>query len=259
MPIKTNLTSLEPTRSKMASEIQLPSGGYVSPNSFPNGKITVFPWDAFAEELFIDMAQTGAFREHALFDIVPSICNLKECSLGDFIASEALLIVMISRSLSNRGKLDLVLPCPKCGHVNKMTVAIPDDLRRRGEKPEGYPGTDVVVLKESGDHVRIHPLTVASVKKGIQRDKDEVRKVPHSIYEILHSISAIGDGKDEGTPTDEAEVLAWFRALSPADSAQLRKAIGELTPGVDPVISVKCDKCGHVFNYGLSLETDFFR
>jgi hypothetical protein len=46
MPIKTNMKSLQPRRQVYKRELNLLSKGFSAPKAWPEGKITIYPWDS---------------------------------------------------------------------------------------------------------------------------------------------------------------------------------------------------------------------
>ena len=75
MGIQTNLKSLTPRREAYKREITLVSGGYYAPKSFPDGKVTVYPWDATVDSWFQERMRQPK-REHALWEVTSKVANL---------------------------------------------------------------------------------------------------------------------------------------------------------------------------------------
>ena len=59
MPIKTNLKSMAPRRQQYAKKFKLVSGGYTNRKAWPEGEITVLPWDTDVDEWFVNAQEMG--------------------------------------------------------------------------------------------------------------------------------------------------------------------------------------------------------
>ena len=80
MALNTNLKDRTPRRDKFARKIKLLSGGYSCPEAFPEGMITVYPWD-YQIDTWLQNARRGVGmdNETVLFQLVEKVCNLNGC------------------------------------------------------------------------------------------------------------------------------------------------------------------------------------
>ena len=260
MPIKTNLKDLKPAKDRFSRKIQLLSKGYFAPNAFPDGLITVYPWDTQVGEWFASQARKQGQSANLIYDVIPKIAALGECKLDSFIASEALLVLLVSRSILHNDSVTFEAACPHCGHRQHETIQVPGQLQKQGEKPDGYPGWDEVTLTNSKDVVRLRPYTIGDMRalKTLSNDPAyKANKIPDPVLRLSQVTLTIGGGK----PDSPQELLTWFQALHPGDAEQLLAYFDTMQPTLSTEVPVTCDEpaCGKDFEYRLQMDIDFFR
>ena len=257
VPIKTNLTDLRPSRGRYTRQIKLLSGGQINGDNFPDGMITVFPWDNSVDEWIASRVRKGANKgRNVLFQVLPKICDLNGLPLSKFVSSEVMAVLMVSRSILRNDAISFTWECEECGTSGEQTVKIPGDLQRVGEKNDTWPGYDAITLPDSKDVAKMRPITVGEELAVTDRSEPE-RKATCSdtVARILAGLVAVNDGK----PDSAKEALTWFNALSPADQDYLITEYDKTQPQLGTTIQMKCDSCEHEFNHTLRLDTDFFR
>lgn len=259
MPINTKLKDLTPSRERYMREIQLISRGYYKPTSFPDGKIMVFPWDSIVDHYVANLARNKARSKRLIFDILPKVCNLNGCHPDEFIASEVLLILLVSRSILRQNNVIFETKCPECSYESQETIAIPDGLEKVGEKTNNYTGIDVLVLPESTEEVTVRCLRIRDEVELIERDKTSDKllgiDMPDHVTRVLKAVVEINNSK----PDDTKELVRWFNALPPGDQDYLLREFDKTQPSVSTTIKIKCDSCGAGFEHELKLDDDFFR
>jgi ribosomal protein S27E len=280
MPITTNLTDLTSARARLMKRINLPSGGAAAPRSFPDGELTIYPWDSTIDDVIFQRdalrnkrGNGSSTQDPALFfDLLPSLCNLNGCPIERFFASEVMLVVMVSRALSRNNVVSINVKCPECGKMNNVSVTVPDDLEILGQKQPGYLGYDDIVLPSAKDVVRMRPLTVGDELSIIREDEgDDIplvlpkgaldpRKLGMRMRRAIHAVVAIGASADKlGAPDSAQEVVTYLAALPPTDLEFIYKQSNELSPQLSTRVRIKCEHCGHEYDAYLDLGRDFFR
>jgi hypothetical protein len=254
MAIRTNLKSLTPRREAYKREITLVSGGFYNPQAFPGGKVTVYPWDSTIDAWFQERLRQ-AKREYALWEVTEKVANLNGAKFRDMPVGDILTILMVSRAILSDCVVSYNAVCPECQMNHADSVAIPDELVPVGKKGADFTGVDSVTLPDSNDVVELRVLTVGDEMAIAERSQDDRAVIPDSLATILFSIATVGGGR----PDNKEEAIAWYNALSPKDAERLRAKRIENTPQLDPDLTIKCDRCGHVFTYRLELQRDFFR
>lgn len=258
MPIKTKLSNLQPARERLKAEIRLLSGGYSDRSLFPNGKVTVIPWDTEISEWFINLNQENPSGVTLTTELVAKLTSHKPKEVGKFLASEVTLLMLVSRSLITEHYLSYRSQCPHCRmHQAETRILVPDHLEKVGEKPDDYPGYDVITLPISGDEVHIRPLTLDDEKAIEDRSPAQSAAISVPRARVITSIVSVGGG----TPTDAVEIDTYLRALNPQDVEFIQESIDELTPHVNTRLKHICDnpKCTRSFDHELSLDPNFFR
>lgn len=254
MAIITNMKNLQPRRQVYKREIKLLSRGFSAPTAWPDGKITVFPWDSDVDAFI--MEKTKSESGNLLFDILEKVCNLNGASVDDFVWGEVNAVLLLSRALQFNGVVDYKSQCPFCHDVASETITIPDELAPSGEKQPGYPGWDEITLPECLDVVRIRPLLVRDQKKIENRGKDNLwANFTERHLQILLPIMSVNGG----APDNIEEVANWYNALSPEDARFLEEKEVELAPHLNNKIPHKCGKCQQHFDHILTFDQKFFR
>jgi hypothetical protein len=254
MPIKTNMKSLQPRRQAFKREIQLLSKGFSAPEAWPEGKITVFPWDSDVDAYLMEKVNKGG-RGNLLYGILEKVCNLNGASVDKFVFSEINGILLFSRALRFNGPVEYDSHCPHCHSTDKESIKIPEELSPIGEKEVGYKGMDSITLPGCKDVITLRPLLVADQKKIEDRAKNEWKSVPERVAQIVYPIVDINGGR----PDTIEELITYYEALSPDDCIYLEEQEIALTPHLDTKIPHKCKECGKDFYHTLMFDQEFFR
>lgn len=253
--IKSNVKKSD--RTKWQKQIRLLSGGYTNPAVFPEGKATIKPWDNTVDEWALknqSLDQTSLMVEATkrVLD-VPADFDVTTMLYGDVST-----ILLVSRGLRVNCDYPIVPTCPECKHKHSTEhVRIPEDLRRIGEKPDGYPGYDDIVLPESKDQVQLRPLSVKDILTIEARDKAAQSVISTEVANTIWGVISVGGHENKPSSIDETH--AWFRSLGPVDSMALVVARDDLDPHLSPSVDFQCDQCGADFSVTLTFNNNFFR
>ena len=254
MAIRTKLKDFTPTKDKFKREITLLSRGFYCGSSFPNGKITVYPWDSAVDEWIVKLesGSTASFLAKA----TEKLANLNGCPVGNMTVGDANSVLLVARSMQNNCVYSTTPVCPECRYVHKEeSIRIPDDLKKVGEKSADWTGTDLFILYDCGDDIVIHPLLIRDLEFIDSRDHVSQAMISNRVATLLRSIVSIGGGQ----PDTLEELNNWYSALSPSDQVQLKTSIDELTPHLDTAIDFTCDACRKPFSIKIDLNKEFFR
>ena len=261
MAIRTNLVSMVPRKEKFKKVIQLLSRGAGNPTAWPEGKLTIFPWDSSVDDFILNAARKGGGR-NILFDVMERICDLNGASLDDFYSDEVNTVLLVSRSLANDGVILYKSTClnPACGVVSDEQIKVPDELEPVAEKAENWPGFDVIKLPVCGDCVQIRPLQIRDEKILLARKADKKAAVSDTVLRIVMHVQAVGTDKDSmGKPETLEELVTWYSALHPKDSKYLDEQERAHSPHLNTAIPHQCETCGKEFAHTLTFDQDFFR
>lgn len=254
MAIKTNMKSLQPRKQAYKREVTLLSKGFSNPQAWPEGKITVYPWDSDVDAYLLEQSKGG--EGNLLYGILEKVCSLNGASVDQFVFSEINSILLLSRAIQFDGVIEYESICPFCKATDREVIQIPHELAPVGEKAVGYKGTDNITLPECNDVVTLRPLLVRDHKKIEERTKDsDWAKFSERHLQIYLGIVAVNDGQ----PDTIEEVAQWYAALSPADARFLEEQQVLLSPRLDNRIPHKCKKCERKFFHTLSFDQEFFR
>lgn len=256
MAIKTNLKTMTPRRQAYKQKITLPSHGYSNPTAWPNGEITVYPWDSDIDEYLLTLSRQSGPKHLMLFQLVEKLCDLNGGSIGDFVAEETNIVLLVARSLSQDGTITYMAKCPQCHHTTPEQIRVPDELAKHGEKSLEYPGYDEITLPVCGDILRIRPLLVQDEKMVLNREEPERKTIPDNCMRNLLRIVTIND-----TTADTVfELKAWLEALSPKDIKFFSDKAQEYGPRLNTAIPHVCeiDYCRFEFKKVLTFEQEFF-
>lgn len=254
MAIKTNMKQMVPRREAFKREIRLLSGGFVNRNAFPQGKITVFPWDSRIDEWLTQQTRAEGLQT-ALFDLVEKVTDLHGCAPEDFLVADVNTVLLVSRAQRYNGEVAYMSKCPSCGRSDSETIKVPDELEKVNEKPDSYPGWDEIVLPDCKDALRIRFLQIKDELAVTRRNDADKAKVPDRIARIIRSIVTVN-----GTEADEpSELVEYYECLSPKDATYLEEALDALEPKLSTVIWHQCKGCSSRFKHELVIDQQFFR
>jgi len=254
MPFQSKLKDLRPRRLQFQKRITLLSHGFTKPDSFPNGEITVFPWDTDVDDWLFERMKKGD-QHMVMYDMAAKVCDLNGCPLDNFIVGDISTVLLVSRSLRYNSVIEYDAECPHCSFKSFESIRVPDELGRIGEKSADYPGFDEITLPDCQDVVRIRPLRVRDERNISDRDEASRAMMTDHVARILTGIVTI----NEGTPSALEEVLRWWQAISPRDCAFLESEQKRLSPVLDSDIPHVCDRCSKKFVHTIEFSKDFFR
>jgi len=257
MAINTKMKDLRPSKERYAKKIRLLSGGKINGEAFPDGALTVFPWDNGVDDWIQTRLSKGALRGRTiLFSVLPRVCNLGTCPLEKFVASEVMGVLMIARSILRNDTVIFETECPQCNHKAENKIKVPEQLERIGEKKADWPGYDVILLPDCGDEVKVRPITVGEELAVIDRTETQRNQTCSDVVaRIIAGIVSINESK----PDNAKEAITWFQALPPIDADYLINEFDKAQPQLSNVVHVQCDECGRSFDHSLRLNEDFFR
>lgn len=254
MAFQSKLKSLVPRRTQFQTKIKMLSGGYAKPDAFPNGEITIYPWDTNIDDWLADRLKKGE-QSMVLYDLCAKLCDLGTCPLDNFVIGDVNTVLLVARSLRYASRVEYEARCPACNNRELESIRVPDELGRIGEKTQDYPGFDEITLPDCQDVIRVRPLTVHDERVINQRDDVSKALMTDHIMHILIPIVSINDGK----PDSWEQALQWFNAISPQDAAYLEAQENQLYPHLDTDIPHRCDKCSTEFRHTLDFSQEFFR
>ena len=257
MPIKTNLKSLTPRRQAFKKAIMLPSHGFSNPTAWPDGQITVYPWDSSVDDFLLEANRKSSARQNVLFELVGKLCDLNGGQLDDFVADETNIILLVSRALAQDNTITYTSVCPYCNAKEQERVKVPDELEKVSEKKPGYPGFDLITLPECKDVVKVRPLLIKDERIIMERPALERTKISDNTLRNLMRVVTINDS----TADKLAELQEWYEALPPKDARYLEEQSRELSPHLNTVLVHTCAKqdCNREFRHNLTFDQDFFR
>lgn len=256
MAFTSKMANLTPCRLQLQEKIALLSGGYVKPDAFPNGEITVYPWDSTTDDWLAERMRKGD-KNTVLFDMCERLCNLNGCPLDSFLVGDVYTVIFVSRAMRYGGEVEFEYTCPNpaCGYTARDTLKIPQQLGRVGEKSAAYPGYDTITLPICGDVVQIRPLQVKDEKLILGRDELSAQLMTERVMRILMPVVSINEGK----PDAWEDIVRWYHALHPSDAETLDTKEKENSPHLDTDIPYLCDRCQRKFKHSLDFSTEFFR
>lgn len=257
MPLNTKINTSTPAREKFKTEETLLSHGYACPEAFPDGKITIYPWDNSVDEWVRRNGKKTQTPRMFVLELFKRLCDLKMCPYEKFVLGDVSTVILVSRSLRHNNKVVYRPTCPLCAVENQEEmIEVPNELKRIGEKTADYPGFDVVTLPICTDEVKLRPLIVNDEIILENRSKEQKQKVSEEMAHILAPVMDVGGG----TPDSLEELLKWYNALHPEDQSYLEDAIDNLAPHLSPNVDHVCDNCGKQFIFTLPLQDkEFFR
>jgi predicted Zn-ribbon and HTH transcriptional regulator len=255
--LKTNVTDKRPRREKFKVQIKLPSGGFANRTAFPDGMITVYPWDSLIDAWLTEATQKAeaSDRPLILYRLMEKVCNLNGCKLEDFVLGDVNAVLLTARSIQNSNTVEYVAVCNNCGAEETERVKVPDELALIGGKDQSYTGSDSFTLPECKDVVEVRPLCIRDEIAITTRTPENKKLVSDFIAHTIASVVSVNSTQ----PDRIEELVEWFMSLSPADAAFLEEQQDKLSPHLSQELPQKCEQCGNVFPFRLVLNEEFFR
>lgn len=252
MAIKSKMTDLTPGRQKYKQRIKLISGGYAAPAAFPNGEITVYPWDSSVDRWLAERAR----GPESVYDLVPQLADLNGCPLDKFVLGDVSTILLVSRAIARQNIIEVRPICPHCRKSQGMDkVNVPDELEKLGEKQADFCGWDQIVLPVCGDEVKIRPLIVGDERGIVARSENQKRDVSDILARTLAAVVSINDT----TPDNLTELVQWWMALHARDQEFIASEEDRLYPHLNTDLAYTCDGCAKDFKHRMALDQEFFR
>lgn len=261
MSIKSNLKTIVPARERFKVEITLLSHGYYAPEIFPDGKITIYPWDYMVDDWVIREGKRLTGRK-IMWALAAKLANLKGFPVENLAVGDQSTILLVARAIRCNNIVRYAPQCSFCGAVNaEDEIKVPNDLAKKGEKTSDFPGHIDITLPVTKDVVRIRPLFVRDEmfiddyvsKSPAERDGPELSA---KILRTLLPIISVGGGE----PDNIRQAAEWFSALPPVDTSFLDRQVVDINPELSSVIWHQCDSCSKKFPVPLPLdEPEFFR
>lgn len=255
MAIRTNLQpGTKSRRDTYKKSVRLISGGFSCRAAWPDGMITVYPWDHTIDEYLYE-AGRKTDSSSAVYGLLERCCDLNGAKIGDVVASEVTSLLLTSRALGVGGRVRYETVCPHCKHKDMESILIPEELGVVGQKELDYAGFDSITLPECGDVVTIRPLLVKDERLIEERPREEKESVSDTMLRLLASIVTVGGG----APENIREALDWYEKIPPGDARYLDQKRIELAPRLDSKILHGCDRCRREFAQTLTFDMQFFR
>ena len=254
MAIKTNLTSMEPSRERLKRTIRLISGAYYARDRFPDGAITVFPWSTATDAWMMEQFQHNN-RPTILWEVAEKLCDLKGLPVGSITVGDAYTILLVARAVRSKNVLTYTSKCPGCSETATEHIAVPDGLEKVAEKALNYAGYDEITLPESRDVVRLRPLFVKDSVSIAERSPEQKAAIPDVLASTLCCIVSVGGG----APESYSELAEWHAALDPVDVDFIEREQNRLTPRLNQTIPHQCNSCKTRFSHTLRFDQEFFR
>lgn len=252
MAIKSKMTDLTPGRQKYKQKIKLISGGYASPTAFPNGEITVFPWDSSTDRWLTERAKGPG----AVYDLVTQLADLNGCPLDKFVLGDVSTVLLVARAIARQNIVEVRPVCPHCRHQHPVDrISVPDELEKLGEKTADYAGFDSIILPVCGDEVKIRPLIVADERGIVGRSEMQRKDVPDTLARTLAAIVSINDTQADNL----TEMVTWWNSLHAKDQEFITAEEDRLYPHLNTDLAYTCDECTRPFKHRMALDQEFFR
>jgi hypothetical protein len=256
MAIKSNMQSLVPRREQYKKVITLMSHGFSNPTAWPDGSLTVYPWDSEMDAYLLDASRHDN-PTTVLFDLLGRCCNLNGGKVDEFVADEVNVVLLVSRALASDNTITYQSRCPFCGTRRVEKIKVPDELQKVGEKSKDYTGTDLVTLPQTKEVVAITPLLVRHERLLASRPAEEKAQINDVEMRTMLGIVSINDSK----PDTAEELVRWVRALPPTDIRLLTEQQKALSPHLNTLLPHTCENpvCRQDFSHLLTFDQDFFR
>lgn len=280
MALESNLNSMKiPAREQVH---KLPSGCYTYGDSLPK-ELAIKPY-SFVTEGYLISNRKWHDKMKAILEKVTVFPE--GFDLDQLLVADAYFIFACARALTYGEHYTFTTKCPACGHEEKHTFSVPEELPVHiwfnGEDPiKPKKGSDVNatenVSKRGGSMVDDKFFTVelpyikdavqlqfptlggerllgerfATLEKSGATNVTEEQEIAR-IASHIHSVNG-------GMPDTPFEAEDYVKAIEGVDMVALADAITEKECGISFTGEIECENCGHIYPNELPLRADFFR
>jgi hypothetical protein len=263
MPIKTNLDTAAVSYPEF--ETGLPSGGWAyrtKESQFPE-KIIVMPY-SWETQGILTTNLTAPDKLKRVASMV--VKGLPEgFSIDDLLTSDQYYILAIARSLTYGENYNFQADCTRCGHKEKISVKVPDQLPVRSwdfkssAEFQKYLTVQLPICKDSVilkypsifddmEVTRINRLNRVAKKLEEDDEKALINRIAIHIKSVNNSL-----------PDSFDEVCNYISRVRGEDMAFLQDKIDEKNCGITYSWDVECDKCQNHYAVRIPIQHHFFR
>lgn len=240
------------------ASVKLPSLGlFYDQSVVKDGCVELCPLSAREEKLI------AGIQGHNVDDIIDTIlqrCMKTEIDPDDLLVTDRFYLLLMLRANSYGEEYGFELTCGKCNKPSRHSVNIPSSFEITWADPD-KPYPFIVELPQSKLSISFRLLTgkdTKSIKAAADKDEKKNLSGPGDssfLYTLAKHIVAVNGKK----PANFLVTLELVGRLSALDTRVLRDSFEEHTPGIIPVINVKCSFCGTEIETGLPISAEFFR
>lgn len=182
-------------------------------------------------------------------------CLITKLDVNKLLVSDQIALLFFIRSLTYGSEYNTNHICDACGEKMVQSVDLSKDL------PIKYLDDDAKEVEDgfelsNGKVYGLRRMTVEDQKDILEHRKKKINqnKVDDSLtYRLAKSIVSV-DGKE----VNLLEALAEF-PMSAKDSTGLTQALDDIDCGIKIELESKCKSCGHLNEFTLNLDQEFFR
>jgi hypothetical protein len=252
---------------KTAISVKLPSRGVLYPKDHPasSGKLTLTPMTMLEESLLMNEAGLDQAVDRIL-----KRCVTETVDVNTLIGADKFFLFIMLRAITYGSEYTFSWVCAHatgvkpCGHTNTVKVNIPDSFRMKYLTEEDKEPFQVT-LPDNGRQISFRLLRgvdephIEAYLKEIKQDQENgIDRVDTSLAFRLVSHIIEVDGKSVKKAPRE-KIMAFVNSWSAKDRQYLQQKIAFYTPGLDTLLKVKCDKCGHSHEMEMPYTVNFFR
>jgi hypothetical protein len=254
MPLKSNRKG-----PKVSQVFTLPSHGFPYPDAFPEGRITVYPYNSEVEQTIAD---EGIVPQERINKAVKCIAAFPEVfNTDDLLVGDQYYVFAASRSMSGDAQYKFKTQCSSCGKQEEHEFTLPNGLPIK-EYPATFKEPLTFDLPDLKDTIGIRFLRVRDEKQ--IRLFCKTRKQVHNeqgditiTARLASHIASVNDGQ----PDNLDEAYEYVKGLAGADFIKLRTEIQKSQPGLMQLLRVQCphSDCNTVYTTVFPINADFFR
>jgi hypothetical protein len=263
MAIKTNLDTAAISYPEF--ETGLPSGGWAyrtKETGFPE-KIIVMPYSWETQGILTTNLSASDKLKRVASMVVKGLPE--GFSTDSLLTSDQYYILAIARSLTYGENYKFQADCNKCGHKEKISVKVPNELPVRSwefknqAEFQKYLTITLPVCKDS--IVLKYPSIFDDMEVGrINRLNRVAKKLEEDDEKaLINRIAVHIKSVNNSTPDTFDEVSGYVSRIMGADMAFLQDQIDEKNCGITYSWDVECDKCSNQYEVRIPIQQHFFR
>lgn len=205
----------------------------------------------------LEIKTLSTINENNINSVINSVLSktIKGIDVGDLLVADKLYLIFWLRANTYKDSGFVVdFDCTSCQEDSTYEFEINNlDVE---EIKDDYDPEKAVTLQYSGDSIKWSQIRVKdenNVKDFVAKHRNSMMKFDDEVLGVANLITTIN-----GEKKSMLQKYEYLVAMSPLDYTYLESYIRNYELGINPVMNVKCAKCGGISPVAVSFRRSFF-